>query len=250
MKKIIFILCLFLGLLNGEDSFSSLDTPSLETEPKDVWNISVGGGYRVLHGDIASFSPRFNGVSTSVQQSSDSSSFDYSLQIDVRYGLDHVFIPGLSLGLRLDYAPTTIDIDLTAQQAGSDVFRFNGNFLTVHNIGFIPFFEFRTFTLLEHLTDLDLPAYFELSFNIGPRVNLNFYDKGNLDIEDEETFSLDWEFTVHLEFFLSSQWAWRLGYGFYENSSEFEVVSGDLELFDGELDLQASRIALEIAYYF
>jgi hypothetical protein len=222
----------------------------LDNDTKDIISLSIGNSYRFFHSDLIRFRSLFDDPSTIVNDSTDSSGINYSLQLAIRYGLDDFIIPGISIGSRLDYAPTTFDIDLSALQSGNEIFRFNGNFLTIHNIAVIPFVEFRSFMLIEYFSDIDLPPYLEVSITAGPRINFNFFEEGNIDLEDEKVFDIAWEATIDFEIFLSSAWSIRLEYGIYDNQSDFEIVSQDLRLFSGELDLQSSRIGLEIMYYF
>lgn len=269
MSKFICWMLMFLALpwLLSAQEFrptTSQSQPSWSSMPEeaplrraDIWSFSVAGGIRFFQNDVVEFQNKlFTPPATVVQKANDEGLA--CLQLGIKRGLDQELFPGISAGLKLDFSSVKIsDLTLEIRRDNTIPFQYQGDFLTSHLLGLLPFVEIRCLTLLEALLTTSLPPWWytnlsavELYLYGGPRLNIHTYQEGDLKIDGLDMFNIAWEFGGGVELALSATWSLRLEYGMYSDVSDFEIKQSGVKIFSGDLDLSASRIALWLVYYF
>jgi hypothetical protein len=235
-------------------------TPEFPEAPlrhADIWSLGISGGFRLFSGDVATFKNKlYPSPATVLQDMSEEG--DGVLQLGIRYGLDELVFPGITVGLKLDYSFVAIrDLDLEIRRGTQLAFQYKGGFLSAHTIGILPLVELRFFSLLEATLTTSLPPWwymafpgFEIYLYGGPRTNVHAYEKSDLTVTGLEAFTLGWEIGGGVELALSSRWSLRAEYGIYQDVTEFEIEQNGLNVMSGELDMSASRVSIWLVYYF
>lgn len=265
MRTTVF-LCLLLANLVSTWLPAQISTPAassvslLEDATRvrgDIWNAGISLGTRLLGSNIVEFKNTLLPPPTDVLQSMDDEGFA-AVEIFLQYSIERYGIPGLALGLKVDYTFVNLkNLKLEIWRASNLAFQYSGGFVAVDSIGIVPLVEVRLLSLLEYLFTTDLPPWWdiyfpgvEVYFYGGPRFNYNIYNKSDLEIDGMDTFHVGYEFGGGVEVFVAQNISLRVGYALYTNNTEFKVKQGATEVLSGELNLQASRIALCLMYYF
>jgi opacity protein-like surface antigen len=222
----------------------------VEVKRIDVWTLGLSFGARVLGSDAVDMKNDYFTAPVNFTQDWDENGQGYAVQLTLRYGLDRHIIPGLTAGLKLDYSYANLDVDLKVMQGSVESYRYKGGFVKTDSIALLPMIEARAFSLIEYCFRADLPAFWEIFVYVGPRINFNFYDKGDLKVDNLDAVTFGFEVGGGFEFFLSEQWSVRIEGAYYTNTSDFTVKQGSSKLFSGELDLSAMRGVLEVCWYF
>jgi hypothetical protein len=229
----------------------SYQVEEVSVERVDMWSVGLAWGGMILHKKPATFSNELFLEPVSVSQTSASQGISLPVQISLRYGLDRHVLPGLTLGMKLDYAFVNInDVDITIRQQNNIAFAYQGGFLLIDTIGFVPHVEARLFTLSEQLFNVALPLSWEIYLYGGPRFNINLYSESKLSVKDVETLVPGFEMGVGAEIYLSDKWSLRAEYAYYTNGSDFTVHQAGLKVLSGELELSGSRMLIGLHRYF
>lgn len=220
----------------------------VELAKKDLRSLGVTVGMALPQGDV-SFKKQMFGTPATIDASADFAT-GFSIQFNFTYGLDHYIAPGVGVGVKLDYAYNEIDIDLQAFQGSTRLFDYDGKFVGVHSIGLLPAISLHFFPFLDYLLDVSLPTFWDIYAYGGAKLYFNIYQKGDLDLQDMDIFSLGFQFGGGCELFLSDKVSLRLEGAWCTNSFDFEIDIAGQRAFSGDVSWQNLQIMLGMQYYF
>lgn len=217
----------------------------------DMWSVGLAWGGMIVDDAPASFANELFVEPVSVSQSSEMDGFPLPIQISLRYGLDRYILPGLTVGIKIDYSFVNIKkVDISVRQQSNVAFAYQGGFLLTDTVGLTPHIEARLFTLGEQIFNVDLPLSWEIYLYGGPRFNLNLYTESKLKVEDTESFVFGIEIGAGVEMFIADQWSLRAEVSYYTNGSSFTVHQSGLKVLSGDLELGGLRVLVGLHHYF
>ncbi len=254
--KFLSILFLGISLLFAQTSTSSWDLATdgdlaeVKKVEEDIFRLGFSFGVKLMMDDEVVFKNRYyNGI---LNQEIESDDFHYAVALSAEYGLDRFLLPGLSIGVKVDYFYTDIS-DITVQVQGDygRLFEYQGGLVWIDAIGIVPTVDIRVFTCLDYLFKTDLPAFFEIHVYGGLRANINLYSDEDLTVSGD-TFNIGYEIGTKIEFFLSRNISLQGVLAYNTNTADLTIRQKGLseDLFSGELKLNGILCMLELSCYF
>jgi opacity protein-like surface antigen len=237
-------------------SLETREADEVELKAKDILSFGLSLGFVFSHQNTVQFQDTYFGSPAHVQEASSLEDTNFegglSVRLSCRYGLDHYLIPGLSLGLDLEYYYTNIELNtlkVTQPGSGAVLLDYKGGFASVNSLGIVPVLEARLLSLSDYLLDTDLPTSWEIYLYAGPRINYNHYTTSDLKMEGADDLVVTWEIGLGWELFFSKEWALRVEYSLYKNETDFTISSGSRTALKGNLDLEGSRVLVGMMWY-
>mgnify|MGYP002347596648 FL=1 len=216
---------------------------------QDIVRAGISLGSRFFSDDVASFNNRLY-TSARLLQDVENPDFMPCFRLSLSYGLDHYLIPGFSLGLHLDYSFSDIeDISLEVVGNSNTIYRYEGSLLSTHTFGLLPCVYVHFFPLIEYAFSTDMPPSWDIYLYGGPRMNFHSFKK-EMDLQGLKSCNLGWEIGFGVEIFLHKRISAHIEYSYYTDTSSFKVIQNNTPVFDGDLQLDASRIMVGLFYYF
>lgn len=238
--------------LMSEIPSSSLSEPEeVEVRLTDIWSLGMSLGGQIFHQKLANFDNALFPTPVTLEQDVEEKGIGIPVRISLRYALDRHLMQGITVGCHLDYAFVNIKVNKLAITQGSlTAFSYQGEFLAIDSLGFVPHVEARILTMIENIFAIDLPPFWEAYLYFGLRLNINLYNEFDLKVDNLDIVNLGFEFGFGVEFFIADNWSIRGGYTYSTNTSDFDVVQSGVKIFSGKLQLDSSRILVGVHYYF